>query len=263
VATVIEIGERLAANKSELRRSIVLVAFDGEEMGLLGSKAFIVDSLLSNGSMKAMFNFDMVGRFDDVSRKLMLKGTGTAPEFKKILDSLEKDFDIDFKHSLYGLGPSDHANFYLNKIPVLMITTGIHKDYHMPEDDVEFINFGGQKLISDFSYNLIFNVANREVPLSFQNTDKMRNRGGLEINLGIIPELNSDLVGGVRVERLALNSPAEKAGVIKGDIITKFNNIRIKDFSAFVSFISEIKPGQKITINIIRGKKKRIIVIKL
>jgi hypothetical protein len=263
VATIIEIGEKLAVNKLALKHSIVLVAFDGEEMGLLGSKAFFKDSVLPYGSIKAMFNFDMVGRFNRISKKLMLKGIGTSPEFKQTLDSLEKDFDIDFKHFLRGLGPSDHANFYLNKIPVLMITTGIHKDYHMPEDDIEFINFSGQKLISDFSYNLILNVANREVPLSFQNTDKMQNKGELEVNLGIIPELNSSLVGGIRVEKLTPCGPAKKAGIIKGDIITKFNNIKIKNLADFVSSISKIKSGQEITIDIIRGKKKKIILIKL
>ena len=60
-----------------------------------------------------------------------------------------------------GFGPSDHASFYINNIPVLFFFTGTHSDYHKPSDDWQKINIEGEKKIADFIYDLILNLSHK------------------------------------------------------------------------------------------------------
>ncbi|MRR21344.1 M20/M25/M40 family metallo-hydrolase [bacterium] len=77
VALMIELAERLAAMRPRPARSIVFVAFSGEEMGLLGSKYFVENAGLVPSSVNLMVNLDMVGRMKE-GNGLQVAGVGTA-----------------------------------------------------------------------------------------------------------------------------------------------------------------------------------------
>ena len=81
-AGIIELAEKLSSNQEQLKRSIVIMAFGAEEMGLLGSQFFTSNALVDLKDVKAMFNFDMIGRLDTTDFGVMLAGTGTAVEFE-------------------------------------------------------------------------------------------------------------------------------------------------------------------------------------
>ncbi len=262
VASIIEIGEKLYLNRSKLKRSVLLIAFDGEEMGLLGSFAFIKSKLIAVKSLKSMFNFDMVGRYNNSLKQLKIKGTGTSKDWDVVLKKGAKGSNVDLVLSEYGLGPSDHANFYRNKIPAIMITTGLHSDYHTPYDVIEKINFKGQKIVSDIAYELIFNAATEPLEFTFTPTT-YKSKTGLGVDLGIIPDVKSKIKGGLQIRDIVKNSYSDKAGLLKGDIITKINNVKIKSLKEYVHFIQKLKKGQDLSISIVREKSFKTFQIKL
>jgi aminopeptidase YwaD len=90
----------------------------------LGSQYFVNNPLVDLKQIKAMLNFDMVGRLDKESGQLSVGGTGTSTEWEGILADYQDDNGIKMAFSKEGFGPSDHASFYAQDIPVLFFNTG-------------------------------------------------------------------------------------------------------------------------------------------
>ena len=169
VAAIMEIVEKLASVRKSLKRNFLVIAFGAEEMGTIGSRYFTNNPLVDLRKIKYMLNLDMIGRLDKENKSLTIGGTGTAKGMEAVIPKLLQRYYLNAKMSPEGYGPSDHANFYANDIPVLFFFTGAHEDYHTPNDDVEYINFEGSKEISDFIYELVIEIANLEETLAFQD----------------------------------------------------------------------------------------------
>jgi Zn-dependent M28 family amino/carboxypeptidase len=124
--------------------SILLVSFDGEESGLVGSRRFVEDCPVSLDSVVCNVNLDMVGR--NSQNELYICGTAHYPFLKPILDETIElaAIDILYGHD-GGFGAdnwtmaSDHANFHRKKIPFVYFGVEDHDDYHEPTDDFEKI----------------------------------------------------------------------------------------------------------------------------
>ena len=132
-AGLLELAQKLSANKGRLKRSVLLVGFDAEEKGLLGSKHFVEKPTLPLVQIKTMINMDMIGKVKD--SVVNISGVGTSPVFRPLLDSLKFMHPLKLTLSDAGLGPSDHASFYTKKYPfyfsflVFMMNT-IHLKIH-------------------------------------------------------------------------------------------------------------------------------------
>ena len=143
VATILEIARRLRAHPP--KRSVAIVAFSGEELGLLGSQYFVDHPPFALDSVQAMLNFDMVGRLRD--DKLMVFGVASATELPAIVDAANVEPKFKLSAIGDGTGPSDHASFYLKNLPVLHFFTDVHDDYHRASDDADKINVEGMARI--------------------------------------------------------------------------------------------------------------------
>lgn len=122
-AVVLELARRLV--DTPLVHQAWFVAFDGEEDGLQGSKAFVKTAdpqFLSN--LKAMLNFDMVG----VNEQLLVGGT-------EPLTTLARKIDPKVS-TISDTGASDHKSFSDAKVPVLFLYRGQDPNYHSPNDTV-------------------------------------------------------------------------------------------------------------------------------
>ena len=137
-AGILELAEKLSFNKKLLKRSIILMAYNAEEEGLLGSKYYVNNPTIDLSSVITMINMDMIGRMSD--NKVTIGGTGTSPGFETLLNDVNEKNEMQLKMSPEGYGPSDHASFYINDVPVLFFFTGTHENYHKPSDDWEHIN---------------------------------------------------------------------------------------------------------------------------
>ncbi|RTE52363.1 M28 family peptidase [Arenibacter aquaticus] len=165
-SALLEIGEKLVAHKSELKRSVLLVAFGAEEQGLLGSKYFTEHPVVPLSKIKLMINMDMVGRLNQANQVYM-GGAGTFPGGVELMKELAPPLGLSPVVHAGSVGGSDHVSFYKKKISVMGIHTGGHPQYHTPEDTVELINFEGQKKVCNYIFNAIMKVAGTPYPMEF------------------------------------------------------------------------------------------------
>ncbi|MBU2652326.1 MAG: M20/M25/M40 family metallo-hydrolase [Bacteroidetes bacterium] len=266
VAGVIEIAEELQINRASLKRSVIAVAFSAEEMGLLGSKYFVQHSPVDKTTIKAMINFDMIGRLDPEKKSVMVGGTGTSAEAEEILNKLQNRYGLALSYSPEGYGPSDHAAFYAENIPVFFINTGVHSDYHTPQDDVEFINFEGQEMVSKMAYDLIMAIDNRQEDLTFRESgpkERTNNYMNLKVTLGIMPDFTSSANDGLGVGGVKKDGPAEKCGLLKGDIITAIDGNPVGNIYDYMNRLKKLEPGQIITVDVMRNGEKKVLIVQL
>ncbi|WP_423146097.1 M28 family metallopeptidase [Rubrolithibacter danxiaensis] len=169
-AALLEIGEKLAANKELLKRSIILIAFGAEEQGLLGSRYFTEHSLVPLSQIKLMINMDMVGRLND-QQQIFMGGAGTFSGGVDLMNNLGKEFGLNPVVHAGSVGGSDHVSFYRKNVSVIGLHTGGHPQYHTPEDVAGLINVQGEKQVCDYIYKALFTIANRNEPISFIKQD--------------------------------------------------------------------------------------------
>lgn len=160
-AVLIETARNLAARRGELRRSVMFVAFDGEEAGLLGSR--YLTGNLPEGEVKLVASLDMVGWLR-ASKRLRIAGVATLDDGKKIFGNVDgggewlklKKFDT------FIMGGSDHDPFGSMGIPALHISTGMRSPYHKPEDTPDKIDYEGLALISGYMTSATAEIASRD-----------------------------------------------------------------------------------------------------
>jgi aminopeptidase YwaD len=262
VAAVIELAEKFAHEKNN-RRPIIFVAFTAEEFGLIGSKAFVSEPPFSLKKANVMFNFDMVGRLDS-ERNLTIGGVGTSLESQAMIDSLVRGFNV--KISKEGYGPSDHASFYGENIPVIYFTTGVHDQYHTPKDTYDRINVSGEQLIIENAALLINEAANRNKKLTYQESGPKQgnqNRTDLKVTLGIIPDFAGSEKEGMRIDGVTPGKPATKAGLIKGDIIVAIDGKKVGSIYDYMARMKAYSPGDIITVDVMRGTEKKVFLVTL
>ncbi|MCK9399710.1 MAG: M28 family peptidase [Bacteroidales bacterium] len=267
VGGILELASFLASERTSLKRSVVFVAFDGEELGLLGSRYFVENPLINLKNATAMINFDMIGRLKQEGPAIMIGGTGTSVESEAILDSLNAG-SIKLNFSPEGYGPSDHAAFYAENIPVFFFSTGAHEDYHTPGDDWERLNFEGEKDILEIGKQLITALASKGENLTFQEAGPKQQEGGragyrFKVTLGIMPDFTSTVEGGLGVGGVKKDGPAFKGGMLKGDVITAIDGKQVNDIYDYMNRLKKLQPGQVISVDVLREDKKVILIIQL
>lgn len=263
VAVVVQMAEKLAKENNN-KRSVIFTAFGAEEMGLVGSKAFTANAPVETDNMVAMFNFDMVGRLDTVENVLSVGGSKTAVETEELFSRLNDDFKITF--SPEGVGPSDHASFYLQDIPVFFISTGAHSDYHTPVDDPDKLNLDGIVKIAKYSYKVMDELSNRNEKLTFQESGPkfQRSRGGrFKVTFGIMPDYAGIEKRGMRIDAVTKGRPAAKGGMQKGDIITAIEGKKVGNIYDYMSRLQTLEAGQTVSVDIIRGDTETVLIIQL
>ncbi|MDC0918279.1 M20/M25/M40 family metallo-hydrolase, partial [Candidatus Marinimicrobia bacterium] len=160
-AMVLELFEHFASINTH-KRTLVFIAFGGEELGLLGSKHYVNNPTIDLSKVQLMVNLDMVGRMDEEGN-VQLGGSPSAQNFSSKLHP----FFVNSKINIIDLGKgifsrSDHYNFYKKDIPVLFFFTGIHQDYHTATDDEDKINYNGMIEISKVVEPIVAEFANTE-----------------------------------------------------------------------------------------------------
>ena len=255
-AMLIRIAERLAADPPA--RTVVFIAFSGEELGLLGSAYYVKQPIYPLSTTLAMINLDMVGRLRQ--KRLIVYGAQTAKEFPALLDSLNWYAGLDLHAQGDGYGPSDQSSFYAAGRPVLHFFTDLHEDYHRSTDDWEKINLDGFKRVSDFAAGLVTALANRSRPLTVVTAappleaDTGMTGSGEGAYLGTVPDM-IDTPGGVRLVGVRAGSPAERAGLRGDDIITRIGTTEVPNLQAMWVALRSHQPGDVVEIVVRRGNQ--------
>lgn len=289
------------ASKLKTKRDLVFAAWSGEELGLIGSSYF-VDQLLkqqtgtdSNSAaesptnlgaasnpaatatnaatpapttslypmISANLNLDMVGRLRE---NLVLQGLGSSPAWKSEIEKrnlpvglslvLQDDCDL----------PTDASVFYRRGVPILAAFTGSHEDYHKPTDTPEKLNLDGAAQIGRLMTLISRGLASADEPLAFQLYQGAQAEGQRRVNLraylGTVPEYGADDVKGVLLSSVTKNSPADKAGLLGGDVIVELSGKPIDNVYDYTYGIEALKVGQQTSISVLReGKRLQLNII--
>lgn len=265
VAGIIELAGKLAANQSALDKNIIFIAFAAEEMGLLGSKYFTEHALVPKDQIMAMMNFDMIGRMEDDDRALSVGGTGTAEEFEALLNKHLNEDTFTLKTSKDGYGPSDHAAFYAENVPVLFFSTGAHDDYHTPFDDADKINYPAQQEVLRYAYDVIEEVISQKA-LAFKKTgskDRGHQRTRLKVTFGIIPDYAGKTGKGMSVDGVRDGGPAATGGMKKGDIIVAIEGKPVGDIYEYMHRLQALEAGQRVSVDVMRNGEKKVLILQL
>lgn len=248
-AMLLQLARLLNANADKINRNIILIWFDAEEMGLLGSDHFAYNPMFVDklSDIKLMINLDMVGWYKngalEIANVAMLNG------WKEIFESTKTDLKIKvskYKKSVFT--DSDYSSFAKRDIPAITMTTGTDSPYHKPEDDAELIDYEGMDRICDFVFNLTVNASNyKDLGYSgkksrkhqfyrdgyefginlgigscnqYYNSGNITGRNGFSANSGFMIQYNIDEIQSLD---LAVNANIERSKQVEG----KFNAMKI------------------------------------
>jgi membrane-associated protease RseP (regulator of RpoE activity) len=272
VAAMLATAERLAVGPRP-RRSVVFVAFTGEESGLLGSARWVDNPTVPLEGVAAMINLDMVGRLRE--NGLVVYGSGTAEEWDEILPAALDSAGIDdVSHVPDGYGSSDQTSFYVRDVPVLHLFTNTHADYHRPSDDWDRIDAGGLERVSALVTGIARRLAGTSrvaaTDLTPSPTEANPHGAGISAGpdrpsessgrgygpfLGTIPDMTpSD--HGVRLTGVREGSPADEAGIRGGDVVVRFGEREITDLYAYTYALRDHQPGDTVRIVVERDGER-------
>ena len=261
-SAVIELARQFAASKNN-KRTLIFMAFGGEEEGLLGSKHYVNNPVWPLDKTIAMINLDMVGRLNE--NKLTVGGVGTASEWSEavkrrndiMFDNNEgygvaKRFQLQLNED--GFGPSDHSSFYGKKIPVLFFFTGTHVDYHKPSDTFEKINYDGLTRITNYVGEIVKNVDQDPTRPTYAVAKSSGQMGQIRmsVSLGTIPSY-ADSTDGMVLDGVRENSPAAKAGLKAGDKVMKLAGKDVRNAMDYTYVLGSMKAGEEYEVVIKRG----------
>jgi hypothetical protein len=267
VAALLEVAQYLFEHSDKLRRSVLFIAFTAEEMGVIGSKYFVNNCPIERSRIKYMLNMDMVGRYDEDKDKLRIGGTGTALGMGDYLEQIAMRHGVELEMSPEGYGPSDHASFYVENIPVLFFFTGAHEQYHTPEDDADLVLYDGMEEIAAFVADVTVALAGRGTTMAFQEAGPKEQQVGrtrLRVTLGIMPDYGAtEGTTGLRVDAVLEDRPAKRAGMLKGDVIVAVEGKQVTNIYDYMYRLGELRPGQRATVDVVRNGEKVILIVDL
>ncbi len=293
-SAIIELA-RVFASGPKPRRGILFMTFDGEELGLLGSRHFVDEPTVELEKIRAMINFDMIGRLGN--NQFTIFGTGSGKEFRPLLKKAAENLDISYhapSSDTRFMGGADHFSFYVKDIPVMFAFTGMHAQFHLPTDDWELIDDDGAVKIMRLMHPVIAELANlttgpvfvpkdeeaeepaeeTETPMDADqetDTDKADddaystrriNRGELKVRIGIIPD-SAFKGSGLRAASVIDKTPAAAAGMRDGDTIISIAGKAVSDIQTYVAAVRSHNPGDTVEVVIKRESKELTLKVKL
>jgi hypothetical protein len=290
VAGMLELARLFRSQESRPRRTIVFMAFSGEEEGLLGSNYYVNHPIMPLANTAAMINMDMIGRMKD--NKLIVGGVGTGSGWRTMIEaqnlvqsmtvtakadtaSQSKGFPMvvaangraivtsdaakQFQLTLNedGFGPSDHSSFYAKQIPVLFFWTGTHEDYHKPSDTADKINYEDEVRILSLVWRVVHDIdSNDKRPVyTVAKSESTGRSTGFRVYLGTIPNY-ADSSDGLLLDGVRDDSPASKAGIKAGDKIVKLAGREVHNVYDYTYALGEMKAGQEYEVELLRGGER-------
>jgi aminopeptidase YwaD len=291
VAGLIELARMFSSHK--LRRTVVFIAFSGEEEGLIGSSYYVNHPVVPLTNTVAMINMDMIGRLKD--KALIVGGVGTAHEWRSTIEasndvqgmtvslngnggdrgglragvpivmgsngnpvvSLNARNKFALTLNEDGYGPSDHSSFYAKQVPVLFFWTGTHNDYHKPSDTADKINYEGEARIVGFVDRIIRDLdrSDKRPTYAVAKSESQGRSTGFRVYLGTIPNY-AESNDGLKLDGVRDDSPASKAGLKAGDKIVKMAGHEVKNVYDYTYALGEMKAGQEYEVEIVRGSER-------
>jgi len=273
VAGLLEIARQAAGGETQ-EEGLLLIAFAGEEIGLLGSAYWTENPTRPIEKASAMLNMDMIGR---VSKdKVYIGGVGTAAELKDVVAKATEHsgFAPDFSQS--GYSASDHTSFTAKGVPVLFFFSGLHGDYHKPSDTWDKIDVEEAADLVDVVAAVAADLRDGSEELAFvksapaaagphgggDGASSGGGGGGYGPYFGSIPDF-AEVPNGVRFADVRPGSPADKAGLKGGDVMTGWNGNPIANLYDFTYALRDSEVGETVVVEYERDGETATAEVKL
>ena len=162
VATLLELAKEISLNRFMFRRSIIIAAFGAEEVGMAGSWYFLNRSFSYVNDIVMMINLDMVGRSSGENKMQSFTALNNKDLSKILKNVTDSSLFLKPIAASEDYFPSDHRTFYEKDIPVVLFTSGLHRDYHTPRDTKDKLDYLQMSHLVEYVYSLAENIANRD-----------------------------------------------------------------------------------------------------
>jgi membrane-associated protease RseP (regulator of RpoE activity) len=268
---MLELARIFSGERARLKRTLIFIAFSGEEEGLLGSNYYVNHPVVPLAQTVAMINMDMIGRMKD--DKLIVGGVGTSGQWRTIIEKAnlpggvslpvalgDKDASRSTQGRLAltlnedGYGPSDHASFYAKQVPVLFFWTGTHEDYHKPSDTADKINYQDEARIVSLVAGVVRSVdmSEQRPAYAVAKSESTGRSMGFRVYLGTIPNY-ADSTTGLVLDGVRDDSPASRAGLKAGDRIVRMAGREVRNVYDYTYALGEMKAGEVYEVEIVRA----------
>lgn len=246
-AALLEVVQALTEMKAKPKRSILFVLWDGEEKGLLGSKYWVEHPTVKWDRIRLYINLDMVGRLRP--QGVEVYGTRTLPGLRQKISraNMASDLKLDFRWEMTD--NSDHYTFYSRSIPTLMFHTGLHSEYHRPQDDAHLINHDGVQAVARLTAEVVWAEANRDAFPSFRTRSRLESESERQ-RFEVARSVNRSRLGirwnseqqepgeGLLIAAATAGGPASNGGVLPGDRLIEFAGI---PFTSTDDFLAQVQ----------------------
>lgn len=255
VAAVLEVAR--AATEARRRHPLAFAFWSGEELGLLGSDAFLKSGAVPAEDIAAYLNLDMVGRMRD--NRLQLQGAGSSSVWPGLVERANVRVGVDARVQQDPWLPTDAAAFYRNEIPVLSMFTGSHTDYHRPTDVADKLNYEDLVRVRELAGDLLRRLDRLEERPDYVVVQRSAEQGGsrdtLRAYTGTIPDYSTE-VEGLLLSGVSGGGPAEKAGMRGGDVVVEFCGRAIKNIYDYTYALDAVKVGESCEVVVLRGEER-------
>lgn len=250
VAALIEIAGYSKTLKN-LNSNLVFAVWSGEEIGILGSSAFM--KRYKGPKFKAYLNMDMVGR---LNQQLIVQGVGSAAEWRPFLERQALHSKVAFALQDDPFVPTDGMELYLSGVPTLDFFTGSHLQYHTPKDTADTLNYSGLETVAQVVADTTVAIAQKDFKLNYQKVESSKRKlegRSFRIFLGTIPDYTQEGIKGVKISGTSKNSPAEKAGLTSGDVIVELASTKVENLYDYVYVLQAMKANQETLVKVLRN----------
>ncbi|GAB6064741.1 M20/M25/M40 family metallo-hydrolase [Deferrisoma palaeochoriense] len=261
VAALLELARAVAGARPA--RTVVFVAFAGEEAGRLGSKHFVAQGRpVPPDRTLAMVNLDTVGRLGD--GKLLVLGTGTAREWVHIANGAGYVTGVRVEPVARDVGGSDQVSFVEAGVPAVQLFTGPHADYHRPTDTPDKLDYTGLVRVVEVAREFVAYLADRREPLTPADAKAPTpaGPGRRKVSLGTVPDFAFPGPG-VRLSGVTPGSPAEAAGLEEGDVIVGLGSEEIQSLADLGRALKAHAPGDRVEVVYRRNGEERRVEVEL
>jgi aminopeptidase N len=265
VAVMLELARVMARRPQP--RTVVFVAFSGEETGRLGSRHYVQNAgAYPVGKIIAMLNLDTVGRLGD--NPVTVFGSGSAEEWRHIFRGASYVTGVDVKAVDDDFGSSDQSSFLAAGVPAVQLFGSLHADIHRPGDTLDKIDVSGLVKVTELLGEAALYLAGRPQPL----TSKLAGgetgpappaaAGKRRVSLGTVPDFGFDGPG-VRLDDVRAGSPAAQAGLQGGDVIIAVDDGAVADMRDYAAALKRLRPGDEIRVRFRRAGEEQTVTARV
>jgi hypothetical protein len=267
VSILLELAKSMAKTVQP-KRTIVFVAFTGEEAGLIGSRYFVSQAKkYFSGNILADVNLDTDGSLFD--KNLLVLNGNSAKEWKFVFMGTDYTTGLKSDVVLQELDASDQVAFIEKGIPAVQLFTGATEHYHKPTDTYDKIDGKGLVKVASVAKEVVEYLGDRDTPFEFTGKVSTTSTAKTETpktnrkaSTGSIPDF-AYTGEGVKVASVIEGSTGEKAGLLAGDIIKSLNGEALKNLMDYSNALKKFQPGDTVELGILREGKAIVIPIVL